>query len=68
MNASQRLADTAKIFTQNMPAIIAKPVSFILNTVIGGIIRTIGNIPTAIANTIQTIQQKLADISDKYQP
>lgn len=65
MNASQRLADTAKIFTQNMPAIIAKPVSFILNTVIGGIIRTIGNIPTAIANTIQTIQQKLADISDQ---
>ncbi|MFR1671588.1 MAG: hypothetical protein ACLSWI_01435 [Candidatus Gastranaerophilaceae bacterium] len=65
MNASQRLADSVKIFTQNMPAIIAKPVNFILNTVIGGIIRTIGNIPTAIANTIQTIQQKLADISDK---
>jgi len=27
--------------------------------------RTIANIPMAIANTIQTIQQKLADISDK---
>lgn len=65
MNASQKLANIGQFFTDNMPAIIAKPVNFVLNTVIGGIIRTIGNIPTAIANTIQNIQQKLADISDK---
>ncbi len=65
MNASQKLANIGQFFTNNMPAIIAKPINFVLNTVIGGIIRTIGNIPTAIANTIQTIQQKLADISDK---
>lgn len=65
MNASQKLANIGQFFTDNMPAIIAKPVNFVLNTVIGGIIRTIGNIPTAIANTLQNIQQKLADISDK---
>lgn len=65
MNASQKLANIGQFFTNNMPAIIAKPVNFILNTVVGGILRTIGNIPTAIVNTIQTIQQKLADISDK---
>lgn len=65
MNASQKLANIGQFFTNNMPAIIAKPVNFVLNTVIGGIIKTIGNIPAAIANTIQNIQQKLADISDK---
>ena len=65
MNSSQKLANIAQFFTNNTPAIIAKPVNFVLNTVLGGIIRTIASIPTAISNTIQTIQQKLADISDK---
>lgn len=65
MNTSQKLANIAQVFTQNTPAIIAKPVNFLLNTVLGGIVRTIANIPMAIANTIQTVQQKLADISDK---
>ena len=65
MNSSQKLANIAQVFTNNTPAIIAKPVNFVLNTVLGGIMRTIANIPTAISNTIQTIQQKLADISDK---
>ena len=65
MNSSQKLANIAQFFTNNTPPIIAKPVNFVLNTVLGGIIRTIAGIPTAISNTIQTIQQKLADISDK---
>lgn len=65
MNSSQKLANIAQFFTNNTPVIIAKPVNFVLNTVLGGIIRTIASIPTAISNTIQTIQQKLADISDK---
>ena len=65
MNNSQKLANIAQFFTQNTPAIIAKPMNFLLNTVLGGIVRTIANLPMAIANTIQTIQQKLADISDK---
>ena len=65
MNSSQKLANISQFFSNNTPAIIAKPVNFVLNTVIGGIVRTIANIPSAISNTIQTIQQKLADISDK---
>lgn len=65
MNASQRLANIGGFFTQNTPAIIARPVNFVLNTVLGGIVRTIANIPTTISNIIQTVQQKLADISDK---
>lgn len=65
MNNSQKLANIAQFFTQNTPAIIAKPMNFVLNTVLGGIMRTIANIPMAIANTIQNVQQKLADISDK---
>lgn len=65
MNSSQKLADIAGFFTNNTPALIAKPVNFVLNTVLGGIVRTIANIPAAISNAIQTLQQKLADISDK---
>ena len=65
MNASQKIANFAQNLTQNMPQIIAKPVNFVLNTVIGGILRTIANIPMTIANAMQNIQQKFADISDK---
>ncbi len=65
MNSSQKLANIAQFFSNNTPAIVAKPLNFVLNTVLGGTIRTIANLPAAISNTIQTIQQKLADISDK---
>ena len=65
MNSSQRLANIGGFFAQNTPAIIARPVNFVLNTVLGGIVRTIANIPSTISNIIQTVQQKLADISDK---
>lgn len=47
------------------PAIIAKPVNFVLNTVLGGTLNIIKNLPAAIQTEFQTIQQKLADISDK---
>ena len=65
MTSSQKLANIARFFSNNTPAIISKPVNFILNTVLGGTLKTVANIPAAISNTIQTIQQKLADISDK---
>lgn len=65
MNASKRLANIGGFFVQNTPAIIARPVNFVLNTVLGGIVRAIANIPSTISNIIQTVQQKLADISDK---
>ena len=63
--AKGRMAELAAFFKGNMPAIIAKPAVFILNTIIGGTLNIIKNIPTAIANTFQAIGQKLADISDK---
>lgn len=65
MNSSQKLANIAQFFSNNTPPIIAKPVNFVLNTVLGSIVRAVGNLPSAISNAIQTIQQKLADISDK---
>lgn len=65
MNSSQRIANIAQFISQNTPQIIAKPINFVLNTIIGGIVRTIANIPMAISNVIQAIQQKIADISDK---
>ena len=65
MNSAQKLANIAGFFNQNMPAIIAKPVSFVLNTVFANVIKTIANLPTTISNLVQTVQQKLADISDK---
>jgi hypothetical protein len=65
MNTSQRLANIAQFFTQNTPSIIAKPINFVLNTVLGGMVRNFANIPVAIANLAQAFQQKLVDISDK---
>lgn len=64
-NAHQRLANLAQFFTVNMPAIIAKPVNFVLNTVLGNAINMLKNLPTNIAGVIQNFTQKLADISDK---
>lgn len=65
MNASQRLANVSGFFANNMPAIIAKPVGFVLNTLVGVPLRMIANAPIAISNFIQNIGQKFADISDK---
>ena len=65
MNVSQKLAGIGVFFAQNTPLFIAKPANFVLNTVLGGIVRTIASIPTTISNLIQTLQQKFVDISDK---
>lgn len=65
MNASQKLANIGGFLSATMPAIIAKPVNFVLNTMLGGTLKAIANIPTTISNLVQTVQQKLADISDK---
>ena len=64
-NARARVAELAQFFTQNTPAIIAKPVNFVLNTVLGGTLNIIKNLPAAIQTAFQTMQQKFADISDK---
>lgn len=61
MNTSQNIANFTAFLTKNTPAIISKPINFVLNTVLGGAVRMIAN----IVNLVQTFQQKLADISDK---
>lgn len=63
--ASEKMAAVTQFFSANTPAIIAKPVNFVLNTVIGGTINALKSIPAAILNAIQTLGQKFADISDK---
>ena len=47
-NARARVAELAQFFTQNTPAIIAKPVNFVLYTVLGGTLNIIKNLPAAI--------------------
>lgn len=65
MNFSQRLANISGFLAQNTPAIIAKPVGFVLNTLIAKPIRILADLPTTIARFTQNIGQKFADISDK---
>lgn len=65
MNASQRIATLTGVISNSAPAIIAKPVNFVLNNIIGGTINLIKNLPTTIQNITQFIGQKIADISDK---
>ena len=64
-SAKARLVQLTQMISNTMPAIIAKPVNLILNTVVGGVINLVRAIPTTISNAIQTLQQKFADISDK---
>ena len=65
MNASQKLADLTGVISNNFPKIIANPVNFVLNTVIGGIINFAKNVSATIQNAVNTISQKFAEISDK---
>ena len=64
-NAHQRLVSLAQFFTTNTPAIISRPVNFVLNTVLGNTLNALRNMPKNIANFTQNISQKFADISDK---
>ena len=65
MNVSQRLANISGIIAKNTPAIISKPVGFILNTLIARPIQMLANLPSSIAGFAKNIGQKMADISDK---
>ena len=63
--ASQNISMLARFFWVNTPAIIARPVNFILNTVIGGTLNAIRSFPQTVQIAFQNFGQKLADISDK---
>ncbi|MBR1425647.1 hypothetical protein IJ579_08805 [bacterium] len=60
-NAQQKIANLNALISKHTPAIIAKPVNFVLNKIVGGTLNIIKNIPNFITN----ISQKFADISDK---
>lgn len=64
-NTHQRIMALAVLVTNTMPAVIAKPVNFILNNIVGKALTIIQNLPAAIAKFTQAINQKIADISDK---
>ena len=64
-NAHQRLVGLSQFFTANTPAIIARPINFVLNTVFANAVNMLKNLPTNLTNLVQSISQKLADISDK---
>ena len=63
--AHQRIIDLATNISKSTPAIIAKPVNFVLTNVIGKALNFIQNIPNVISNITNAISQKFADISDK---
>ena len=63
--ASQNISMLARFFSVNTPAIIARPVNFILNTVIGGTLNAIRSFPQTVQIAFQNFGQKFADISDK---
>ena len=61
----QRLVQFTQMVSNTMPAIIAKPINFVLNTIVGNVLKLVQNIPTALSNFVNTITTKFADISDK---
>lgn len=65
----QKMADKVAQFNQmvqnSMPAIIAKPINFVMNNVVLKALDMIKNFPNTFANFVQNISQKIADISDK---
>lgn len=64
-NTHQRLIEFTSMISETMPPIIAKPINFILNTIVGNVLRFANNIPNIINNISQFISQKFTDISDK---
>ena len=64
-NTHQRIMALSVLITNTTPAIIAKPVNFILNNIVGKALTIIQNLPTTITNLVQTVNQKITDISDK---
>ncbi len=64
-NAAQKAAQFATLIQSSMPAIIAKPLAFVMNNIIANGLNILKNLPNAVTNFVQNLSQKLADISDK---
>ena len=59
--AHQRIMELTALITQKLPPVIAKPVNFVLNSVVIRVLNFVQNLPAVFA----TISQKFAEISDK---
>ena len=64
-NTHQRLMTLAASISETMPAVIAKPVNFVLTNVVGRALNIVQNVSNMIVNISQAITQKFADITDK---
>ena len=60
-NVHQKILDLASAISKSTPAIISKPVNFVLTQIVGKFVQLVANIPTAIIN----VAQKIIDIADK---
>ena len=57
----QRILDLTYAISKSFPAIIAKPINFVLTQIVGRFVKIIANIPNVFSNIVQ----KFADISEK---
>ena len=64
-NAVLRAVQFAQMVQNSLPPIIAKPLAFVMNNIVANGLNVLKNLPVSVANFVQNISQKLADISDK---
>lgn len=63
--AVQNASQFALMIQSSMPAIIAKPIVFVVNNIVVNGLNALKNFPTFVSNFVQNLSQKLADITDK---
>lgn len=63
--ANQKLAQFSAFISKTMPAVIAKPINFVINNVIVRLFNGIKNIPNFIGNLAKNIVQTLTDLTSK---
>jgi hypothetical protein len=61
----QKLMDLTVLLSNSTPALISKPINFILTNFVGRILIVFQNIPNMIVNIAQGLSQKFVEISDK---
>ena len=63
--AVQNASQFALMIQSSTPAIIAKPIVFVVNNIVVNGLNALKNFPTFVSNFVQNLSQKLADITDK---
>ncbi len=64
-NTHQRIMEFVAMINNTLPLVLAKPISFVLNNIVGRVLTLVQNLPNIITNISQAITQKFAEISDK---